>query len=403
MTSTLSSEFESESVPVTLANLVDRQVQIEWHEAVAIVQQLGDALGSIGTPVPAVADLSLVRITPEGTVRVSPGGRMVERPADELISVLRTLLPTDHPVQLRLLADMPSSGSTTPQSIEQLTTSLEYFERPGRADVIREVYRRCLATPPRQSTGEAREKPEGAARLKRRGQKSWKAKVARVAVAGVALAGITAMFALWRSQDGEWGEPTVSTMTAEAWTLITEIGESVRGMSSSSLAAIRQRVGLAEPDGPDADAGLSSPAGVSAPPVPADRRARPDPDASRTLVAARALHDAGIAAGVGSVDEPERPASEIELPIFTSRDVGVIPPVAVRPLIRTLPQYVVESDGVGVVEAIVSTTGTVESVKLLASTTVHHSMILSAVKTWEFLPATKDGQSVRFRHLIPIP
>jgi TonB family protein len=58
---------------------------------------------------------------------------------------------------------------------------------------------------------------------------------------------------------------------------------------------------------------------------------------------------------------------------------------------------------VGVVEAVVSTTGTVESVKLIASSTVHHAMILSAVKTWEFRPATKDGQPVRFRHFIHIP
>ncbi len=398
---------ESESMPVTLANLVDRQVTIEWHEAVAIVQQLGDTLRRLGTPMPAVADLSLVQITAEGEVRVLPG-RLAERPADDLVSVLRTLLPTEHPVQLRLLVDMPSSGSTTPNSIEEWSTSLEYFERPGRADVIREVYQRFLATPPRRSARQAaREEPNEAARPKRHVQKSWKTRAAWVAVAVIAstvLVGITGMFVLRQGQEREGGEPTLSTLTAEAWTLIEELGETVRGVTSSSLAALSQQVGLAGPDAPDAGAGISPPEGPSAPPVPSVRPARSRPGArSRTPAAARESHDTGVVAGVVPAEEGERVTSEIGLPIFTSNDIGVTPPVAVRPRIRAVPQDAAERDVMGVVEAIVSTNGTVESVKLVASTTVHHAMILSAVKTWTFRPATKDGQPVRFRHFIPIP
>ena len=47
--------------------------------------------------------------------------------------------------------------------------------------------------------------------------------------------------------------------------------------------------------------------------------------------------------------------------------------------------------------------GEVERVKLLSPPrSVHESMILSAIKTWRFRPAMKDGQPVRYRRLIPI-
>ena len=166
---------------------------------------------------------------------------------------------------------------------------------------------------------------------------------------------------LRQGQEREWGEPTLSTLTAEAWTLIAELGQTVRGVTSSSLAAISQQVGLAGPDAPDADAGLSSPEGVSAPYVP-PARSRPD-GRSRTPAAARESHETGVVAGVVPAEEGERVTSEIGLPIFTSNDIGVTPPVAVRPRIRAVPQDAAESDVMGVVEAIVSTNGTVESVK----------------------------------------
>ena len=385
----------SESEPVTLANLVDRQVAIEYHEAVAIVQQLGDALRRLGRPAPAVDDLSLVQITAEGDVQVSTGRRTTDRPSDDLISILRTLLPTDHPVPLRLLADIPPSDATNARSIEQLSESLAYFERPGRAEVIRDVYQRYFATPREHSTREVREQKAKSRRP------VWDRRKTRAAMAaaGVVLVGLGLTLGLRQVRNWGWGESTLSTITQDARMLVGEIGEDLRGVSSTALEEIRQRVGL---DEPDVDLSLSSRAGE---PTPSVR------EAVRALVpaAAAVLADTEIAAVVESVvesvEEEERPSSEIELTIFTSHDADVTPPVAVRPLIGTIPEYLMAGDDViAVVEAVVSTAGTVESVKLLARRTVHNAMILSAVKTWEFHPATnKDGQAVRFRHFISIP
>ncbi len=88
--------------------------------------------------------------------------------------------------------------------------------------------------------------------------------------------------------------------------------------------------------------------------------------------------------------------------LFYSTDVNVTPPVTLRLRVPTLADPA-SSETVGVVEAIVSATGDVEKVKLLSPPeSIHQSMILSAIKTWRFRPATKDGQPVRYRQLIPV-
>ena len=45
-----------------------------------------------------------------------------------------------------------------------------------------------------------------------------------------------------------------------------------------------------------------------------------------------------------------------------------------------------------------SPSGDVESVKLVTpSAGVHSAMMLSAIKTWHFQPASRDGHPVRYR------
>jgi outer membrane biosynthesis protein TonB len=53
------------------------------------------------------------------------------------------------------------------------------------------------------------------------------------------------------------------------------------------------------------------------------------------------------------------------------------------------------------VELLVSPTGEVESVKLLTQPArVMSAMMLSAIKTWRFAPASHDGRPVRYRLLL---
>jgi TonB family protein len=76
-------------------------------------------------------------------------------------------------------------------------------------------------------------------------------------------------------------------------------------------------------------------------------------------------------------------------------------PVGVKPqLPRRLPAEL-DPNGLGRIELIVSTDGTVESVRLLkAPRSVHDSMFLSAAKAWQFQPALKNGFPVRYRKTV---
>ena len=57
----------------------------------------------------------------------------------------------------------------------------------------------------------------------------------------------------------------------------------------------------------------------------------------------------------------------------------------------------------GLVEVVVGSTGGVETAKLItAPQNVHESMFISAVKAWQFSPALRDGQGVRYRQRLHI-
>jgi hypothetical protein len=84
--------------------------------------------------------------------------------------------------------------------------------------------------------------------------------------------------------------------------------------------------------------------------------------------------------------------------VYSSVDAEVAPPALVRPRLPIAPSPEVRADEIPEVEVVVSPAGEVESVKLLTRPTgVGAAMMLSAVKTWRFHPATRDGEPVRYR------
>ena len=93
--------------------------------------------------------------------------------------------------------------------------------------------------------------------------------------------------------------------------------------------------------------------------------------------------------------------------IFDRRDGDVTPPLMQRVRLRSVarPGLLAQatSEQTGLVEVVVSVAGTVESAKFVTRpVNVHESMLLSAVKTWRFRPAMRNGQALRYRLTVPI-
>ena len=463
----------SGEAPVTLAQVLDRQAALQWHEALAIVLELGDVLqrsGRLATP--GIAELASVAITPAGTVQVLPGGREGRRPVTDFVHILRALLPADQPVQLRLMLSTAGSDAGEYATIEQLLAALRYYERPGRTEIIRGVYARAHATPPlthREEPARDVAPPPAAPVRRRRLGKRW------VAVGGAAAVCAAAIWVVIELRDDRTAGPdgpAESSIAADAWELIGELARVVTDGARSGLTAIRTRIG-SEPEPPaveeaaspaatpartdqpaapasDASPGTASAADAAgstpldtatsvagaaeAPPVdtatsvagaaeapPVDTATSvagaagaPPLDAATSVAGAAGAPPLDAATSVPARDEGRRgeaqegggaevASSEPAERIYSSNDIGVTPPVTVRPQMPVLPPPGVPADALGIVEVVVSDTGEVESVKLLSPPrNVHERMILSAVKTWQFQPAMKDGRAVRFRHLIPI-
>jgi hypothetical protein len=89
---------------------------------------------------------------------------------------------------------------------------------------------------------------------------------------------------------------------------------------------------------------------------------------------------------------------EADETIYSAVDATVSAPIGIRPqLPRVLPDHV-QKDQLGQMELVILPDGTVASVKLLGSRQgVLEGMLLSAAKTWTFVPAMKAGRPVTYR------
>lgn len=133
---------------------------------------------------------------------------------------------------------------------------------------------------------------------------------------------------------------------------------------------------------PGRDAGAATPAAATAPPPPS--------------VEPRAAIPA----------ERDAPANAL----YSSNDLGVVPPVIRR---QHLPSNLLEapaevSDDWPYLELLIDTRGAVEQVRLHArqlapgQTLYRHRMLLAAAKAWQFEPARRNGEAVRYLMRVPL-
>jgi hypothetical protein len=88
------------------------------------------------------------------------------------------------------------------------------------------------------------------------------------------------------------------------------------------------------------------------------------------------------------------------LAIYSGRDADVEPPVLLYPQIPTNLMLAGENR-LNIMELLISETGSVDQVRLVAGPSrLPDVMLLSGAKAWRFKPASRDGETVRYRALV---
>jgi len=368
---------------VDLARLLARQTPIVWFEAVAIVQELCAEVVARGPERDLqVPELTEIAITPEGGIELRGDGPAGQAPVSQASRILLTLLAEAQtlPVQLRLIALQEVSPAPSCKSLQEFSTRLELFERPGRRNVVRSVYERFQKLPALEAEVA---KDATAPPLPRPLPPAWW-KSARVqAGAGLAtvVVVVTTALWLWPRPEGQ-GAGDARGPVAQA---VSATVDTVARTSGSGLNTVARWLGLAATDRPTATA-PAEPASVDASPTSAPSR----------MTAPRTARPVELPRAAEATAEGQPPSTDTT--VYSPVDTEIVPPEFVRSRLPKDPPPGVRSEDLSEVEVIISATGEVESVKLVTQPVrVLSAMMLSAVKNWRFQPATKDGHPVRYR------
>jgi hypothetical protein len=397
---------------VSLARLMSSAVSIEWHHAVAVVQQLIDQLAPDRSYPPAgsVPPIEAIRLDPSGRLRVELG------PAEEpfargLGRVLARLLESNPaPASLRLLALDAASESAAPMAFDDLARQIAGWERPGRAAALSALYAQALAAAdggpfpvaPAPPIVEPAARPAVDAAFPKRLVETLRRNRAIVHIAAaVCLATLLAAFGVY-SMFGPNPAPVVDTATAPESTPSPTSSAASQDVDLKS-AGVRRTGRPANADAAVVTSGQAAPERVAdliadeIAAVPVDAKPDAKPDARPDVIPSVSLETRFINA-------PALIASTIREPwVFTSDDVGVSEPILVRPYLPPAPRVGTPSDVLGLLEVLVDTNGAVETVHLRSPGNRYRDRWwLFAAKQWEFQPALKNGTPVKFLKRIPL-
>ena len=412
--------------PVSLAALKASGIPIEWYEGVAIVQEASRHLLE-SPPHQSGSELSAatVRIDLTGTVFVSGNG-VQDGPSavSQLGALLRDLLPDTMPVPLRLAVSQAMSNPPHYASVNSFSQALSYFERPDRTGIVRALYQRWEThadaggapephVQPQSETQPASEEPPlPVARKAPTVTRRWTFIVWGIGLA-VTLGAVLGAVQVGLSFSRTESSPPPSDRSADAAVVESAIPELARPGTTMTLPVPPPATSIQNTRLESARARTKPAAAPVAPPTlfgalgarqdtmvvlreilpPSDetRRAPREPNAV-----------ADLAAGSNAVLGPA-PGSHI----YSVLDADVAAPVAVYPQSPTVAT-VLDDDEMLTFDVVIDRTGNVESVKLLRAPSTIRSAImvtmsLSVAKAWRFQPATRHGQSVRYRQSFSVP
>jgi uncharacterized protein len=397
---------------VTLADIVAGRTPLSWFESVAVVQELCETVLARGpADDPKVPELKHIALAAEGRVTLLRDGPRGHSPVNRTGLILLALTPEDQlPMQLRLVVLEEVSPRPRLKSLAALHRELEFFERPDRMAIVQGVYDRyqqgASVKPPAVVPPPLLEPPPPKQHhywWRRRGV--W----AGVAIVLLAVAVASVTWA-WRRPEAEWVKDRVMHVSSVA----SDTGRVVVERIRTELKGARWKMGFRpRPTAPIVPV-LAYPANSTAAPSPAISQQGGAPAPPLLPDDFRSLPQASIPPAVpsparGSQAMPTQgatPGAFRALEVYSAADwPRVAPPTLVSP--RTQPNPT-GTRGSGQrhpeVDLVVSPAGEVESVRLVSGqTTAVAGMQISAIKTWRFQPATRDGLPVRYRLRLPLP
>jgi len=311
------------------------------------------------------------------------------------------------------------------ESLKELHAELEFFERPDRLDIVRVVYERYQRLLAPSAIKEVKppaelESPVTSLGLDQQAQRWWTRKWVRKWVwsgALVVVLALVAAAATWELQrpEGQWMRDRVGQLTQAASELTDRAVKAARGYRAvvwRQLGLPSTEPGEAAPAAPAGDAAATAPVKPRNA-VPPARRQEPQalppaplglPKPAEPPAAVGAVTPQPAGATPAPTSSPSQPPGALfaaVATIYSAADPLVVPPELVRPVLPKGPPPGVREEDLPLVEIVVSATGEVETVKLLSSGMgPRPAMMLSAVKTWIFQPATREGQPVRYRYRV---
>jgi hypothetical protein len=443
---------------LTLSDVLARGVSVQWHEAVAVVRAVAEALMRSPEKSQLLPELHQIQVLPDGGVAVI-GGTVVHEPVRRLGQLLQaTLGQSEPPVQLRLLVSQATAPIPAYASMREIDEALGYFERPGRDAVLRDLYTRAsqaaaasaVVTMPTLDTIVPLPQSETPKTARTKPAAKSTARAVRLVSIGAVVVLLCGAGAQYLRVSGKLPGAT-RMVSAVASRGLRVFGDTV----VNGLSWATERVGLGRMVSGETSAVESPQSGATTPTRPArTERTRPVTSEAASAESAHSSlpHGPGSTAATtdvavntsGSIEPPtdnlssrmvtfaafdlepvggsaSRPAAVTEVPalpnspsgvddaeggdsaIYSPRSEGVASPIALRPqLPRELPPDVNRSE-LRLIELVISPLGTVESVRLIGDPrNVHDSMLLSAAKAWVFRPAVKDGVPVRYRKTVSV-
>jgi hypothetical protein len=384
---------------------------VQWHEAVALVRSVGDAIaeGRLQA-VPPLGELTLDR---DGVVHAVPGAaRVLRRQAGDEIELTRALrqllgqlLDAAAPVELRALAEEEDSSSSS-GGLAEFTRALGFFERPskerdlrGLAARLREVQEeRELEAEMERLTQKTRSDEPPQAGQANTPPAARKHSPNRVVLTTLGLVGLLTLIALLLYARGAFSGASSDTgptgllarLRSAAHSVVASSAplksgmQPVKASSAARRSPVRVRPAVGPPDSP-----------------------RPKRQPSRGEEIDRATEPEVTEVPVSGAPgvEPLTGLPRYSTIIYDQRNADVIPATLLRPHLPTISSPGVPKGRLGKLEVLVGEDGRVERVHLVATTVerrYYDAMILAAVKAWIFRPASRGGQPVRYRVQIPL-